>query len=129
MNEDNFKIVSFYEFKNIKSQYLKYKNSIKEICSQNNLRGTVILSQEGINGTLSGFDESIDNFLTFLKNLQFNNTEIKFSYSKTIPFYKLKIKIKKEIVPFNNEVENPNQTGKFKPIIVVNKQKLYVWYK
>ncbi len=113
MNEDNFKIVSFYEFKNIKSKYLKYKNSIKEICSQNNLRGTVILSQEGINGTLSGFDESIDNFLTFLKNLQFNNTEIKFSYSKTIPFYKLKIKVKKEIVPFNNEVENPNQTGKF----------------
>ena len=113
MNEHNFKIVSFYEFKNIKSQYLKYKNSIKEICSQNNLRGTVILSKEGINGTLSGFDESIDNFLSFLKKLQFNNTEIKFSHSKTIPFYKLKIKIKKEIVPFENKVKNPNQTGKF----------------
>ncbi len=113
MNEDNFKIVSFYEFKNIESQYLEYNNSIKQICSQNNLRGTVILSKEGINGTLSGFDESIDNFLSFLKNLQFNNTEIKFSYSKTIPFYKLKIKIKNEIVPFKNKVKNPSQTGKF----------------
>ena len=90
MNEDNFKIVSFYEFKNIKSQYLKYKNSIKEICSQNNLRGTVILSQEGINGTLSGFDESIDNFLRFLKNLQFNNGVTTYNICLTRDYLRMK---------------------------------------
>ena len=113
MNENNFKIVSFYEFKNIQTKYLTYKNILKETCAQNNLRGTVILSEEGINGTLSGFEISINNFLLKLKNLNFNNTEIKFSYSKTLPFYKLKIKIKKEIVPFLESVKNPNKTGKF----------------
>ncbi len=113
MNENNFKIVSFYEFKNIQTKYLTYKTILKETCAKNNLRGTVILSKEGINGTLSGFEISINNFLSKLKNLNFHNTEIKFSYSKTLPFYKLKIKIKKEIVPFLESVKNPNKTGKF----------------
>jgi len=113
MIENHFTVVSFYEFKNIKTKYLKFKDEINKACIDYSIRGTVILSKEGINGTLSGLDSSINSFLLLLKNLEFNSLEVKYSYSKTIPFYKLKIKIKSEIVPFNNKVKNSVDTGKF----------------
>ena len=113
MIENHFTVVSFYEFKNIKTKYLKFKDAINKACIDYSIRGTVILSKEGINGTLSGLDSSINSFLLLLKNFEFNSLEVKYSYSKTIPFYKLKIKIKSEIVPFNNKVKNSVDTGKF----------------
>jgi UPF0176 protein len=113
MIKNHFTVVSFYEFKNIKTKYLKFKDEINKTCIDYSIRGTVILSKEGINGTLSGLDNSINSFLLLLKTLEFNNLDVKYSYSKTIPFYKLKIKIKSEIVPFGNKVKNPVDTGKF----------------
>jgi UPF0176 protein len=63
------------------------------------IKGTLLLALEGLNGTVAGTQEAIDIFLKFLEDDgRFNNLEIKFSYSKNLPFKRLKVKLKKEIV-------------------------------
>ena len=113
MKSNHFTVIAFYEFRKIKSKIIKFKKLFNDFCIEKNIRGTVILSQEGINGTVAGLNESINEFALFLNQLNFNNTEIKYSYTKIMPFYKLKIKLKEEIVPFANRVKNPGKTGKF----------------
>ena len=113
MKSNHFTVIAFYEFKKIKSKFIKYKKLFNNFCNEKNIRGTVILSPEGINGTVAGLNDSINEFSLFLNKLNFNNTEIKYSYTKIMPFYKLKIKLKEEIVPFANKVKYPSKTGKF----------------
>ncbi|SVD07459.1 uncharacterized protein METZ01_LOCUS360313, partial [marine metagenome] len=113
MMPDHFTVIAFYEFKRIKSKFIKYKKQFNNFCNEKNIRGTIILSPEGINGTVAGLNDSINEFSVLLNKFNFNNTEIKYSYTKIMPFYKLKIKLKEEIVPFANKVKNPAKTGKF----------------
>ena len=111
MKSDHFTVIAFYEFKKIKSKFIKYKKQFNNFCNEKKIKGTVILSPEGINGTVAGLDDSINELILFLNKLNFNKTEIKYSYTKIMPFYKLKIKLKEEIVPFANKVKNPGKTG------------------
>ena len=113
MNSDHFTVIAFYEFKRIKSKFIKYKKQFNNFCNEKNIKGTVILSPEGINGNVAGLNDSINEFSVLLNKLNFNNTEMKYSYTKIMPFYKLKIKLKEEIVPFANKVKNPGKTGEF----------------
>ena len=113
MNSDHFTVIAFYEFRKIKSKFIRYKKLFNHFCNEKNIRGTIILSPEGINGTVAGLNDSINEFSLFLNKLNFNNTEIKYSYTKIMPFYKLKIKLKDEIVPFENKVKNASKTAKF----------------
>ena len=113
MNSNHFTVITFYEFRKIKSKFTRYKKLFNNFCNERNIRGTVILSPEGINGTVAGLNDSINEFSLFLNKLNFNNTEIKYSYTKIMPFYKLKIKLKDEIVPFENKVKDASKTAKF----------------
>ena len=113
MKSDHFTVIAFYEFRKIKSKFIRYKKLFNHFCNEKNIRGTIILSPEGINGTVAGLDDSISELVLFLSKLNFNKTEIKYSYTKIMPFYKLKIKLKEEIVPFANKVKNPSKTGEF----------------
>ncbi|KAA0446207.1 MAG: rhodanese-related sulfurtransferase, partial [Candidatus Thioglobus sp.] len=62
-------------------------------------KGTLLLALEGLNGTIAGSQSSIDKLLAFLANDgRFNNLEIKFSKSQKLPFKRLKVKLKQEIV-------------------------------
>tara|TARA_Y100000590_G_scaffold404420_1_gene491935 strand:- start:15297 stop:16244 length:948 start_codon:yes stop_codon:yes gene_type:complete len=102
-----FKIVSFYQFVNLKD-IKNYQKLIYNFCSKNKLRGTIILSNEGINGTIAGIPNKIDEFIKYLDNLHFSKLNIKESYSLNMPFYRLKIKVKKEIVTMLNESIDSN---------------------
>ena len=64
-----------------------------------NVRGTLLLAKEGINGTISGSDSAINQVLDYLNaDKRLEDLDYKFSYSETIPFKRLKVKLKKEIV-------------------------------
>ena len=108
MKNIKFTIITFYEFKKIKKiddlQFL-----LREFCSFNKIKGTIILAQEGINATLSGLAEPINLLQNKLADLGFMNLEKKISFYNYMPFNRFKIKIKKEIVTFNEynlNVEN-----------------------
>jgi len=97
-----FKVFGFYKFIKIKS-LKKNKDFLQKFLKSNNIRGTIIIAKEGLNGTISGSIKDIDKTTKKLKSLflfkQFDNSNE--SKSKFQPFHKPKVKIKKEIVPMN----------------------------
>jgi UPF0176 protein len=70
---------------------------------QHKIKGTLLLAEEGINGTIAGFSENIHGLLNYLRTNplfenRFADLEHKESFSSEHPFYRMKVKLKKEIV-------------------------------
>ena len=103
MNNTEFTIITFYQFK--KTHNLeKINNILKNLCFFNKIRGTILIAKEGINGTVAGLDNAINLFQNNLKEFGFKNLQIKRTSNKYMPFNRLKIKIKKEIVTFDGNL-------------------------
>ena len=97
-----FEVLGFYKFIKINA-LKKNKDILQKLLIQNNLRGTIIIAKEGLNGTISGKSKNILILINKLQSLfsfkKFdNNNKSKSSFQ---PFHKPKVKIKKEIVPMN----------------------------
>ena len=105
-----FKVFGFYKFIKIKS-LKKNKNFLQKFLTSNNIRGTIIIAKEGLNGTISGRVKDIDKTTKKLKSLfsfkLFDNSNE--SKSKFQPFHKPKVKIKKEIVPMNLTINSKDR--------------------
>ena len=116
MINSKFTILSFYQFKQIKD-LLTIKSRISNFCKFNKIKGTIIIAEEGINGTIAGTSQSIKNFQLEIKKIGFENLNPKYSYSKFMPFFRLKVRPKKEIVTLRTKMVDPeNITGnKIKP--------------
>jgi UPF0176 protein len=112
MIKSKFTIVTFYQFKKI-YDILKIKNELVHFCKFNKIKGTIILAGEGINGTTAGVYESIIKFESYLLSLGFSDHNPKYSHSKFMPFFRLKVRDKKEIVTLRSKNVDPeNITGK-----------------
>lgn len=79
------------------------------------VKGTLLLAIEGINGTISGSRGAIDGFLNKLKSdIRFADLDHKESFCDEDPFYRSKVKLKKEIVTIGVEDVDPNlQAGTY----------------
>ena len=112
MNNNKFTIISFYQFKKIRNSE-KVQIILKDLCFFHKIKGTIILAKEGINGTIAGFDTSIRLILEKLKKIGFDNLQVKKSLYQFMPFNRLKIKVKKELVTFDgNHYNYGNYTAK-----------------
>ncbi|CAP44445.1 sulfurtransferase [Bordetella petrii] len=77
-----------------------------------NLKGTVLLAEEGINLFLAGSRDKIDTFLQWLRaDSRLADLEAKFSLSETVPFRRLRVKIKREIIRMDHPAIQP-QSGR-----------------
>ena len=105
-----YKIVSFYKFFDIKSPEI-LKNRIFKEFKKNSILGTLILSQEGVNGMLSGKEENLNNIVNFLlQDFNFKTGDFKYFNSLKKPFHRLRIKIKDEIISLGKpNSSNPNK--------------------
>ena len=91
-------VCALYKFARL-DDFEKIQEPLKRFMQSLDIKGTVLLAREGINGTISGEKESINKVLDYLRlDQRLNNLEHKYSYSKKIPFKRLKVKLKKEIV-------------------------------
>lgn len=73
--------------------------ALKTRCDELGLKGTLLLAEEGINGTVAGTREAIDGLLDYLQqDARFSGITHKESYYEGMPFYRMKVKLKKEIV-------------------------------
>ena len=97
-------VFAFYKLK--KLQKIKtLKNYIFKEINKNNIKGLIILSPEGINGTRAGKKKEISGLKKFIKKIliiKYFDVENK-SFSNFMPFLKPKVKIKKEVVPINEK--------------------------
>ena len=95
-------IFGFYKFINIKT-LKKNRKFLQKFLANIDCRGTIILSNEGINGSISGKHLKIEKIVVMIKKLfRFKHFD-SFNYSKSPfhPFHKPRVKIKKEVVPMN----------------------------
>jgi UPF0176 protein len=73
--------------------------AIAELCAGHGVKGTILLAEEGINGTIAGPSGGIDAVVTYLRTLPgCSDLDVKYSHAKKMPFYRLKVRVKKEIV-------------------------------
>jgi len=106
-------VISFYKFVNW-GGISKRKKKLENFFRKREILGTVILANEGINGTISGKDENIKEVVEFLKSdPHLEDLEPKYSYASRETFGRMKVKIKKEIVTMGINDINPSEiTGK-----------------
>ena len=106
-----FKVAALYKFSEIDNP-LEVQISLKKILKKLSIYGTILVGNEGINGTIAAKDEkNLTKALIYLKNLKgFNDLDIKFSDSKKNPFIRLKIKLKQEIVTIGDKSIDPTKS-------------------
>ena len=102
--QKNYKILSFYKFIyliDLDNKKIQIKKNLIDL----KLKGTVVISEEGINGTISGLANSIKSFEVLISQLlSFNDFDVKnYSHSYMDPFIKPKVKLKKEVVPIEKK--------------------------
>ena len=104
-----FQVATFYKF--IKLNDLeKLKKLFVEFLESQQIKGTVLLANEGINGTVAGNCSDISEFKSFLRKLDLlSDSNFKISVSQKEPFPRLKVKLKDEIVSIGNEWANPQK--------------------
>ena len=86
------------------------KESLHQVAADLRLKGTILLSEEGINLFLAGIQSDVQAFLSFLRNdPRLASFQTKDSWSGTQPFRKLLIKIKKEIIRMNHPTIAPEK--------------------
>src|SRR4051794_32729333 len=82
----------------------------RTLCEELNLKGTILLSPEGINLFLAGLRTSIDCFLAWLRtDPRFTDLEVKESYSEKQPFTKMLVKLKPEIITMKMPLIQPEK--------------------
>ncbi len=128
-----FTVFGFYKFKKI-NFLKKNKEFLQRQILKNNISGTIILSQEGINGTIAGKRRNISQIIKSLKKV-FNIKDFdskNMSQSHFQPFHKGKIKIKNEVVPLGLKINSNNKKlnryiyGKSWNKLISNKETLVV---
>lgn len=91
-------VAAFYHFTDL-PDYEAMRNPLKELCDTHQLKGTILLAKEGINSTIAGSRAAIDALLNYLRSdPRLQNLEHKESYCQGIPFQRMKVRLKKEIV-------------------------------
>ena len=93
---------ALYKFVSLPN-YVTLRANIHAACEAHYIKGTILLANEGINGTIAGLPENIHKVLHFLRtdpqfNGAFADLEHKESFADEHPFYRMKVKLKKEIV-------------------------------
>ena len=105
-----FTISGFYKFKKI-NFLKKHKTYLENEISNTSIRGSIIISSEGINGSLAGNSKDISKILKLLKK-EFKFTEFdssNISTSRFQPFHKAKVKVKKEVVPLGLKIKSESK--------------------
>lgn len=113
----SFKVAALYQFTPLPDPD-SIRSRILELCIASDLKGTLLVAPEGINGTIAGEDAGIDLFIAHLTDDaifegRFNDLELKFSSASSMPFRKLKVKCKPEIVTFGVAVDPRSRVGTY----------------
>ncbi len=105
---------AFYKFVEL-SNFAELKEALLAFCESQDVKGTILLANEGINSTIAGPAAGVRAVLAYLKNdPRLATLEHKESWSTKPPFYRMKVKLKREIVTMGVPTVNPNEmVGKY----------------
>ena len=102
-------VAALYHFVSL-DNYQELRQPLLRLMLKNNIKGTLLLAQEGINGTVAASQPSIDLLLDWIRaDERLGDVRCKFSYDDEMPFYRSRVKLKKEIVTMGVEGIDPNR--------------------
>ncbi|MGY4154528.1 UPF0176 protein [Bradyrhizobium sp. USDA 4461] len=107
------KVAAFYQFAAL-PDFRALREPLRALCAGLDLKGSVLLAHEGINGTVAGSCDGIDAFVAELGHGplfggRLDNLELKFSEAAKMPFQRLKVRLKKEIVTLGDSTVDPTR--------------------
>lgn len=101
-------VAALYKFVTLED-FHELREPLLDACIASGARGTILLAHEGINGTIAGTREAIDQVLAYLRSdPRLADLEHKESFDDHLPFYRMKVKLKREIVTMGIEGIDPN---------------------
>ncbi|MGV8936475.1 MAG: rhodanese-related sulfurtransferase [Allorhizobium sp.] len=104
-----FLVAALYHFATFE-RFESVRAPLQALCEENGVRGTLLIAREGINGTIAGPDDGIATVLAFLRALpEFTKLDHKESRASKMPFLRMKVRLKKEIVTMGVEDIDPNR--------------------
>jgi UPF0176 protein len=111
---NRFKVLALYKFAELKDCEA-LKSALAAFCCARKIRGTFILAPEGINGTVAGRPEAIDELVRWLEadppwSGRLAGAEAKFSWAEQMPFLRMKVRLKPEIVTLRAPEADPSKT-------------------
>lgn len=102
-------VAALYKFVSLED-FHELREPLLNACIAAGTRGTLLLAQEGINGTIAGSREAIDQVLTYMRrDPRLSDLDHKESFDDHMPFYRMKVKLKKEIVTMGVAGIDPSQ--------------------
>jgi UPF0176 protein len=102
-------VCALYKFTHL-ADYQLLREPILKMLNKHALKGTLLLAQEGINGTIAGEQTALQQFLHWLQaDERFSGIDYKLSHHDRAPFYRTKVKLKKEIVTMGVADIDPNK--------------------
>ncbi len=114
MEADPVTIVAFYKFVPL-PDFEERRTPLLNLCDKNGVKGTILLAHEGINATIAGPQMGIDAVLDLLQSDPvIGILKVKCSNASEMPFYRMKVRLKKEIVRLGRPDINPgDQVGEY----------------
>jgi UPF0176 protein len=108
-----YKVAAFYQFTEF-ADFRALREPLRARCADLELKGSVLLAAEGINGTLAGTAEAVDALVAEFEHGplfggRLDNLELKFSTAQVMPFGRLKVRLKREIVTLGDERCDPTR--------------------
>ena len=107
------KVAALYQFVSL-PDFRDLREPLRALCQAHAIKGTILLAPEGINGTIAGTDEAIDALIGELRDSalfggRLDNLELKFSTAPAMPFKRMKVRLKKEIVTLGDAIADPTK--------------------
>src|SRR5262245_6796641 len=108
-----YRVAAFYQFAALQD-FRDLREPLRALCAALGLKGSVLLAHEGINGTLAGSDDGIAAFVDALQHGELfggrlDQLELKYSAADAMPFQRLKVRLKKEIVTLGDASADPTR--------------------
>lgn len=100
-------VAALYRFARFKD-CTSLREPLARLCARNGIRGTLLLAHEGINGTIAGTPEGIAAVLDHIRALpDCTELDVKLSTASTMPFHRMKVRLKREIVTMGEPEIDP----------------------
>ena len=109
MNENSVVKIAGYKFEPLENP-VDLVRMYQQKCDELKLKGTMLISKNGINFSLAGTQQATDTIIAFLEeDNRFINIPLKVTYSETQPFRRMKVRLKKEIISLGRKDINPRE--------------------
>ena len=105
-----FRVAALYRFCRLE-RFEALREPLLRLCEEERLKGTLLLAPEGINGTVAGDEAGIAALMAYLEAVpEFDGIEVKYSTAAAMPFHRMKVRLKREIVTMGLETIDPLQS-------------------